>query len=148
MTLNTAAHAFSIQVLDTIPADTLLTRPQTAKALTDCGVPTAEKTLSTKASRGGGPPYRLYGKIAIYTWGDVVAWVREIMGESASNATERHARDGTPAPSKPSPEKLAAMVDGSRRYNAARVAARKASATLRSEEPRGPPGEAAASKTE
>jgi hypothetical protein len=88
--------------LDTIPADTLLTRQQTAKALTDCGVLTSPKTLSTKASRGGGPPYRLYGKLAIYRWGDVSDWALELMGQPASSATERHARhaakgvDGAP----------------------------------------------------
>ena len=35
--------------------DALLTRRQTAKALTDEGYPTAETTLATKAVRGGGP---------------------------------------------------------------------------------------------
>lgn len=104
--------------------------------------------LATKASRGGGPPYQLFGKIAIYTWGTLVAWALAEMGEPARSASEHRARQGTPAPQSPSQEKLASMVEGSRRYNAARVAARKASATLRSEEPRGPPGEAAASKTE
>jgi hypothetical protein len=72
MTLNVATPSVALAcagqtVFDLIPPNTLLTRPQTAKALTDCGIPTAPKTLSTKASRGGGPPYRRYGKIAIYT---------------------------------------------------------------------------------
>jgi len=39
--------------------DALLTRDQTAAALTARGFPIKAKTLSTKASRGGGPPYHL-----------------------------------------------------------------------------------------
>jgi hypothetical protein len=50
---------------DSIPPDTFLPRVRGAKELTDRGFPTSPKTLSTKASRGGGPPYRLYGKVAI-----------------------------------------------------------------------------------
>ena len=47
-----------------IPEDpnALLWRRATAEALTAAGYQTAEKTLATKASRGGGPPYRLWGK--------------------------------------------------------------------------------------
>jgi hypothetical protein len=74
--------------IDAIPTDTKLTRRQAAKALTDCGVPLSEKTLSTKASRGGGPPYQLFGKIAIYTWGTLVAWALAEMGEPARSASE------------------------------------------------------------
>ena len=39
----------------------LLTRKQGAAALTEYGYKTAESTLDTVASRGGGPVYRLYG---------------------------------------------------------------------------------------
>src|SRR5262245_46881544 len=38
--------------------DALLTRDRLAEALTEAGYPTKAKTLATKASRGGGPPYR------------------------------------------------------------------------------------------
>jgi hypothetical protein len=46
--------------MSTIPDDpnALLSRDQTAKALTDSGFKTEPTTLATKASRGGGPPYR------------------------------------------------------------------------------------------
>jgi hypothetical protein len=113
-------------VFDSIPAAALLTRQQLAKALTACGVPTAPATLATKAVRGGGPPYQLYGKVAIYRWGPAVAWALESMSEPACTTSEHRARKASPAaPQKPSPEKLAAMVEGSRRYNADRVAARR-----------------------
>jgi hypothetical protein len=73
--------------LDAIPADTKLARRQAAKALTCCGIPLSEKTLSTKASRGGGPPYQLFGKIALYTWGTLVAWALDEMGKPARSAS-------------------------------------------------------------
>jgi hypothetical protein len=113
-------------VFDSIPAAALLTRQQLAKALTACGVPTAPATLATKAVRGGGPPYQLYGKVAIYRWGPAVAWALESMSEPACTTSEHRARKASPAaPQKPSPEKLAAMVEGSRRYNADRVRRQK-----------------------
>ena len=62
--------------MSTIPDDpnALLLRDQTAKALTESGFPTKTKTLATKATRGGGPPYRLFGARALYRWGDALAW--------------------------------------------------------------------------
>ena len=53
----------------------LLTRKQGAAALTEYGYKTAESTLDTVASRGGGPVYRLYGG-AVYEWGDLFAWAK------------------------------------------------------------------------
>src|SRR3979490_400563 len=46
--------------------DTLLTRDQTAEALTQAGYPVKSKTLATKASRGGGPPFAKFGPRALY----------------------------------------------------------------------------------
>jgi hypothetical protein len=54
--------------------DTLLTRDALAKKLTECGYPVKAKTLSTKASRGGGPPYQLFGRRPLYRWGDGLDW--------------------------------------------------------------------------
>ena len=56
--------------------DALLTRIQLADALTAAGYPTKARTLSTKATRGGGPPYRLYSSRALYRWGDALEWAR------------------------------------------------------------------------
>jgi hypothetical protein len=50
--------------------DALLTRERLADALTEAGYPIKQKTLATKASRGGGPPYRRFGPRVLYTWGD------------------------------------------------------------------------------
>jgi hypothetical protein len=60
--------------LDPENPDTLLTRDAVAVALTAIGYPVKAKTLATKASRGGGPPYRLFGVRPVYRWGDSVAW--------------------------------------------------------------------------
>jgi hypothetical protein len=54
--------------------DRLLVREAGAQALTAAGYPTSAATLATKATRGGGPPYRIFGKRAIYRWGDLLAW--------------------------------------------------------------------------
>ena len=56
--------------------DTLLTRQQTAAALTAAGYPTSTTTLSTKATRGGGPPFYKYGPKAIYRWDSTLSWAQ------------------------------------------------------------------------
>jgi len=67
--------------VSTIPdnPDTLLTRERTAAALTAAGYPVATKTLATKATRGGGPPYSLFSGRALYRWGDALEWARGLM---------------------------------------------------------------------
>ena len=57
--------------------DTLLTRDMAAIALTEAGYPVKSKTLATKATRGGGPPYRLFGVRPLYRWGEALAWAQE-----------------------------------------------------------------------
>jgi hypothetical protein len=56
--------------------DALLTREHTAGALANAGYPIKPKTLATKASRGGGPPYRRFGSRALYRWGDALDWAK------------------------------------------------------------------------
>ncbi len=62
-----------------LTADTLLRRTQTAAALCAAGYPVSDKTLATKATRGGGPPFQLFGRIPLYRWGDVLAWAQARM---------------------------------------------------------------------
>jgi hypothetical protein len=92
--VSTAREAFvrPALTLDSIPGDARLTRRQAAKALTDCGIPVSPKTLSTKACRGGGPPYQLFGRLAIYTWGPLLQWALSTMGKPASTASEHRIR--------------------------------------------------------
>jgi hypothetical protein len=71
--------------------DQLLTREQTATALTAAGFPTKAKTLATKATRGGGPPYRLYSARALYRWGDALEWAKSRLTPIISSTSERRA---------------------------------------------------------
>lgn len=68
--------------------DLLLRRRDTAAALTALGYPTAAATLATKAVRGGGPPFRLFGRIPLYRWGDAVAWAEARMSPLRGSTSE------------------------------------------------------------
>ncbi len=68
--------------------DALLTREQTAKALTASGFPITKATLATKASRGGAPPYRTFGRTVLYRWGDSLAWARARLSAPRRNTSE------------------------------------------------------------
>lgn len=56
--------------------DAQLTRQKIAEALTAAGFPISPKTLATKATRGGGPPFRLFGGRAVYRWGCALDWAQ------------------------------------------------------------------------
>ena len=56
--------------------DALLRRKIVAMALTEAGFPTAPATLASRATRGGGPPFRLYGRIPLYRWADALEWAK------------------------------------------------------------------------
>jgi hypothetical protein len=72
--------------------DALLTRERTAGALTAAGYPVSPKTLSTKATRGGGPPYSLFCGRALYRWGDALDWARSLTGSPKCSTSEADAR--------------------------------------------------------
>jgi hypothetical protein len=74
--------------------DALLTREQVATALTAAGFPTKPRTLSTKATRGGGPPYRLYSSRALYRWADAIEWARSRLTPVVRSTSELRARKG------------------------------------------------------
>ena len=61
-------------MLDQLTPESLLTRDKAAAALSKFGYPTTRLTLSTLASRGGGPVYRRYGRRALYLWADLLSW--------------------------------------------------------------------------
>ena len=74
--------------------DALLPRELTAEALTAAGYPIKAKTLATKATRGGGPPYCLFSGRALYRWGDALAWAQAAISaprRSTSEADNRQA---------------------------------------------------------
>ncbi|MGI4939284.1 MAG: DNA-binding protein [Janthinobacterium lividum] len=74
--------------------DARLTRAQVADALTAAGYPIRPGTLSTKANRGGGPPFHSWGRRVLYRWADALAWAEGRMTEARRNTSEvdpRHA---------------------------------------------------------
>ena len=72
--------------------DALLRRSALAEALTAAGFPTATATLATKASRGGGPPFRLYSRIPLYRWGDALAWAEGRLSPPVRSSAELDAQ--------------------------------------------------------
>jgi hypothetical protein len=79
--------------MTTIPTDpdTMLRRRATAEALTAAGYPIREATLSTKAVRGGGPPFRLFGRVPLYRWGDSLAWANARLSPPRRSTSEADA---------------------------------------------------------
>ena len=71
-----------------ISPEALLTRDQTAAALTDMGFHVKSKTLATKATRGGGPPYRKFGPRALYRWGDALQWAQARLAPPRRSTSE------------------------------------------------------------
>jgi hypothetical protein len=72
--------------------DTLLRRADAARALTEAGFPTATSTLSTLASRGGGPPHRRFGRVPLYQWSDLLAWAHGRLGPKIRSTSEAETR--------------------------------------------------------
>jgi hypothetical protein len=79
--------------LSNLSASTLLRRPDCATALTNYGYPVRPKTLSTLATRGGGPPYHKFGRTVLYRWADPLAWAEARLSpprRSSSDLTLPH----------------------------------------------------------
>ncbi len=71
--------------------DTLLSRKATSAALANAGFPVAEASLATMATRGGGPPYRLFGRKPLYRLGDALAWATSRLSNPACSTSEMDA---------------------------------------------------------
>jgi len=71
--------------------NTRLRRRATADALTEAGYPVSEKTLATKATRGGGPTYRTFGRTVLYRWSDALAWAEGRMSAPRCSTSEADA---------------------------------------------------------
>ncbi len=68
--------------------DAMLSRKAAAEALTAAGYPTSEATLATKATRGGGPLYQLFGRKPLYRWRDALAWAEGRLSKPVRTAAE------------------------------------------------------------
>jgi hypothetical protein len=73
--------------------ETLLRRRPAAVALSNAGFPTAAATLATLACRGGGPPFRRYGRVPLYRWGELLAWAESRLSAPMRSTSEA---DATP----------------------------------------------------
>lgn len=74
----------------------LLTRDQAAAALTAAGFPVRSKTLATKATRGGGPPYRRFGPRVLYRWADLIIWAGSRLSEPRHTTSEGDLTERSP----------------------------------------------------
>jgi len=73
-----------------IPAESqaFLTRDQTAAALTAVGFPVKAKTLATKTTRGGGPPFQRFGSRPLYRWADALGWAQSRLSTPIGSTSE------------------------------------------------------------
>jgi hypothetical protein len=82
-----------------IDADTLLNRKRLSDALTSLGLKTAPATLATMATRGGGPPFQVWGRTPLYRWGDALTWAHSRLSAPRRSTSEADATGAvTPAP--------------------------------------------------
>jgi hypothetical protein len=72
----------------------LLSRRETAEALTREGFTIAESTLATKATLGGGPPYRKFGRYVKYDWNDALDWANGRLSDRFHNSSEAKSKTG------------------------------------------------------
>ena len=72
-------------------SDVMLSRKETARALTDAGYPVAEATLATMATRGGGPVYQLFGRKPLYRWADALEWAKSRLSKPVRSTSELEA---------------------------------------------------------
>jgi hypothetical protein len=72
--------------------DALLRRKRLAEALTACGYQITEKTLATMATRGGGPPYHLWGRFPVYRWASALAWAESRLSAARRTTSEADAK--------------------------------------------------------
>jgi hypothetical protein len=76
----------------TLDDDALLGRADAARELTNAGFSVSPATLATWATRGGGPPYRLFGRKPLYRWGDALKWAKSRLSDPASSSSAHDAR--------------------------------------------------------
>ena len=69
--------------------ETRLRRRQAAAILTEAGYPITMATLASMAARGSGPPYQLWGRVALYDRDALLAWAANRAEIRAGNEAVR-----------------------------------------------------------
>src|SRR5688572_6399466 len=75
---------------ETLAPAALLRRVACAEALTKAGYPVSAKTLASMATRGGGPPYRTFGRVVLYKWSETLGWAESRLSPPRASSSERH----------------------------------------------------------
>lgn len=86
--LSIRAHQGSKMTNIPVDPNAKLSSKQTAAALTEAGYKTADPTLATKRSRGGGPPFQLYGRKPLYTWSTALKWAEDRLSKPVHSTSE------------------------------------------------------------
>jgi hypothetical protein len=74
--------------VDYLDPETKLGRIEAAAELTREDFKTAPTTLSTLASRGGGPVFQKFGKRVVYRWADLLAWAEKRTSKPVHSTAE------------------------------------------------------------
>jgi hypothetical protein len=79
--------------MSNIPEDpnAILTRDRFVAALNEAGFPITVSTLATKATRGGGPPFQLFGRKPLYQWGAGLDWAKGRLSKPVRSTSELEA---------------------------------------------------------
>src|SRR5258708_23816947 len=99
------AQSEATMIIDKLTPETKLRRKAVAEASTAHGYPIKEKTLATMASRGGGPPVQVLGRIPLFTWGPFLGWAagRLSAPRSSTSGTAAETRPPCPQPQTEAP---------------------------------------------
>lgn len=68
--------------------DRFLRRDELARRLSEAGFPVAKSTLECMAVRGGGPPFRKFGRIPLYKFSEALEWAHARMGDTVQSTSE------------------------------------------------------------
>lgn len=68
----------------------LISRVEAARMLTDAGFPISPATLAKQAVTGGGPPYRIWNRRAVYETDCLINWANQQLGPELANTAQRH----------------------------------------------------------
>lgn len=66
----------------------LLRRWEAARYLEGRGIPITASTLAKKATNGGGPPFRKFDRIPLYSVSDLDSWIADRLSEPKQSTSD------------------------------------------------------------